>query len=105
MNNPTRIELDLPIVVVNQYGHLQLDNLKSVSDVVSGFYAKGTVLTLHIVAEDTGLRRGFCDFIKDRGGTYPHMCGLTLSSAEVCPNEDEHAKERNKQLELVEGSG
>jgi hypothetical protein len=100
--DPTRIEIDLPIVVVTNSGYVQTDNFKNIADLIAPFFGSGAVLTLHIVAEDTGLRRGFCTFEVDKGGKYPHRCNYTLRQNGMCPREDEHEKERVRQLELSE---
>lgn len=100
--DPMRLELDLPVVVITHYGSLQLDNLKKLEDTIVDFFRKGSVLSIHMIVEDTGDTRQFCDFLKDRNGTYPHNCNLTMSSSGVCPNESEHAKERERQLTLEE---
>lgn len=99
--NPTRIEIDLPIVIINQYGKLQLDNLKDIEDVIAASFNKGTVLNIHVVAEDTGATRGFCTFVSETNYG-KSKCGFVLHSDGTCWRDDEHNKERVKQLELVE---
>ena len=96
----TRIELDLPVVIVNQYGKLVLDNLKDIEDVISASFPKGTVLSLHIIAEDTGKERGFCKHI-NQSSSYKSACGFVLNAAGLCIRQEEHDKEDIKQLELA----
>lgn len=98
---PTRVEVDLPIVIVNQYGKLVLDNHKDVEDVVGTYFTKGDVLSVHLIVETTGQTRGFCDFV-DPSATYRSICGQVLTPSGVCWLESEHEKRRVKQLELVE---
>lgn len=96
-----RIEIDLPTVILNRYGHPELDNHKSVEDLIAQYYSKGDVITLHIVAESTGTTRQFCTFI-DPTSAYKSECGQILDSNGMCWMESEHGKRRVKQLELEE---
>jgi hypothetical protein len=98
---PTRIELDLPVTIVNQYGHLVLDNLKDVQDIIAASFHKGSVITVHVIAEDTGTTRGFCKHI-NQSSTYKSECGFVLRPDGSCWRKDEHAKDDAKQLELAE---
>jgi hypothetical protein len=100
-SEPTRVELDMPVVIVNKYGHLELENHKGVQDVIAPFFEHGDVLSIHVVVESTGLTRGFCDFV-DPTSTYKSKCGHVLDSSGVCWMEEEHAKKRTTQLELEE---
>jgi len=95
----TRIELDLPATVVNQYGHLVLDNLKDVNDIIAASFEKGSVISVHIVAEDTGASRGFCKHVS-QSSTYKSACGFVLRSDGTCIRQEEHNREDVKQLEL-----
>jgi hypothetical protein len=97
--DPTRVELDMPVVIINQYGHLHLDNLKDVNDVVGAFFGKGSVITLHIVAEDTGQTRGFCKY-ESTNNYGKSVCNFTLRSDGTCVRQDEHDKDLAKQLSL-----
>jgi|SRR5262252_2258221 len=99
--DPTRIELDLPVTIVNQYGKLVLDNLKDVEDVISASFGKGSVLTLHIIAEDTGTTRGFCKY-ESTTSYGKSTCGFVLRSDNTCVRQDEHDKDMVKQLALTE---
>ena len=98
---PTRIELDLPVTIVNQYGHMVLDNFKDVVDIIAASFHKGSIINLHVIAEDTGETRGFCKEVNPNS-TYKSQCGFVLNSVGVCPRHEEHEKDR--QLELVEDS-
>jgi hypothetical protein len=95
--DPTRIELDLPVVIINQYGHPQLENLKDIQDLVAVSFNKGSIITLHIIAEDTGATRGFCKF-ESTTSYGKSTCGFVLRSDGTCWRKDEHAKELTKQL-------
>lgn len=100
--DPKRVEVDLPVVVVNQYGSLVLDSHKALSDVLAQYFNHGDVLSVHIVVEGTDQQpRGFCDFI-DPTSTYKSKCGQVLDPNGVCWLEDQHEQKRVKQLELAE---
>lgn len=101
MSDPTRVEIDLPTVVLNRYGNLEVSSRKSVADLLSPFFEHGAVITLHLVAESTGAVRGFCTF-EDPTSNYHSVCGHTLDSSGACWLEGEHEKKRVRQLELIE---
>lgn len=96
----TRVEVDLPLVIVNQYGSLTLDNHKSLSDVLAPYFNHGDVLSVHVVVETTSEPpRGFCKFV-DETSTYKNKCGNILNSDGTCWLEEQHERARVKQLEL-----
>jgi hypothetical protein len=95
--DPTRIELDLPVVIINQYGKLVLDNLKDIEDVIAASFIKGSVITLHIVAEDTLTCRSFCKF-ESTTSYGKSQCGFVLRPDNTCWRQSEHDKEVAKQL-------
>lgn len=98
---PTRVEVDLPVVIINQYGHFELDNHKSIQDVLGQYFEHGDVVTIHLVMESTGTSRAFCTFV-DETSSYKSKCGFVLNSDGVCWREEDHAIKRNHQLELEE---
>lgn len=99
--NPTRIEIDLSEVNINRFGAMELTNHHSLVDMLTTYFEKGDVISVHMVVEDTGLHRGFCQFI-DETSTYKHECGMVLDDNGVCTFEEAHAKKRNIQLPLEE---
>ena len=101
MSDPTRIELDLPVVIINQYGHPQLDNLKDVQDLIAVSFPKGSIISLHLIAEDTGVTRPFCKFVSETSYG-KSTCNFTLRSDGTCWRQEEHAREADKQLKLEE---
>lgn len=88
---PTRIELDLPVVILNRFANIELENHQSLATVLSHFYPNGTVISLHVIAESTGDTRGFCEFI-DENSTYKNKCGWTLNADGKCDLEETHEK-------------
>lgn len=99
MDAVVRVEVDLPVVIVNQYGGLTLDNHKGLSDVVGPYFHNGDVLSVHMVIESTGEHRDFCKFV-DETSTYKSKCGNILDTDGTCWLEEQHEKARVKQLEL-----
>lgn len=91
----TRVEIDLPIVILNQYGHMELDNHKDVSDILAQFFPHRSVITLHIVAESTGESREVCTFI-DPTSAYKSKCQHILSANGICWLEEQHEAARQK---------
>lgn len=96
---PTRVEVDLPQMVIDSMGSLRLDNMRSLSDIVTQSFHKGDIVSVHIILESTGLTRGFCDFV-DPTSSYKSKCNHVLSSDGMCWLEDQHEKTRQKALQL-----
>lgn len=95
---PTRIELDMPVVIFNRFAVMELANHHSVNDVLTSMFANGTVVSLHMVIESTDEVRGFCKF-EDPGATYKHECSRVLSSDGACDMQDRHNAAAAKFLE------
>lgn len=102
---PTRVEVDLPQMVIDSMGSLRLDNMRSLSDIVTPSFHKGEVVSIHIILESTRLTRGFCEFV-DTTSSYKSKCNHVLSAEGTCWLEEQHERARQKaavqakQLEL-----
>jgi hypothetical protein len=98
---PTRIELDLPITILNQYGNLEMPNHHPFADIISGMFERGTVMSLHFILETTGGVRGFCEYV-DPNSTYKSICGWTLDANGVCDRSAVHVAADAKHAESIE---
>lgn len=101
VSEPTRVELDLAVVVLNKFGHMELDNHKDVLGLISQYYHNGEVITLHLIAESTGEMRQFCQFI-DEASAYKSKCENVLDADGTCHYEHIHEAARKKAAEALQ---
>jgi hypothetical protein len=92
MSDPTRIELDLPVAIVDKYNALQLPNERNLLSAIGAFFGQGSVLTIHIIVEDSGLRRKLCNFVSHTkyGDS---TCESIMDENGNCPRWSEHEKQ------------
>lgn len=87
---PTRIEVDMPIVVFNRYGNLEMPNHRPVADVLQNMFGPGSVISLHLIVESIETdKRGFCKF-EDPNSSYKSECGYTFEADGTCIRQDVH---------------
>lgn len=95
---PTRVELDLPVAIVGQYGHLQLPNEKQLESLLTSTYDSGDVVSLHIIVESTGERRSICKWI-DSSSQYKVPCGHVCDVDGHCPRLESHLEKEREALQ------
>lgn len=95
---PTRVELDIPVAIVAQYGHLQLPNEKQLESLLTATFDTGDVVTLHIIVESTGLQRSICKWI-DSTSQYKIPCGHVCDIDGHCPHLERHLEKERELLQ------
>lgn len=98
----TRVELDLRAVITN-YAHVEILNGRNLEQLLGNLFDTGSVVTIHIVIEETGLRREQCKWI-DESSQYKHVCDHVMDANGVCPLQPQHdAKDRDLLQPKLEG--
>lgn len=99
-NEPTRVEIDLPSVIVSNYGRLQAceGNSHSVEDLIARIYLPGTILAVHVIVESTGESRGVCKWIAP-DSQYKTPCSSVKGADGVCPLQPDHDKKDAEALQ------
>lgn len=83
------MELDMPVGIVTNYGHVQIANEKSLESILAGFFNVGDVITVHLVAETTGEKRAICKWIAP-DSQYKNPCSHVCDVNGVCPLQQSH---------------
>jgi alkylated DNA nucleotide flippase Atl1 len=98
----TRLELDLPAVIVSTYGRLVTsdENTHNVEDLIARIFNAGDLITLHIVAEYTGESRSVCKWIAP-DSKYRTECNHVMSADGVCPLQEAHEEAERKALQPI----
>jgi hypothetical protein len=96
-----RVELDMPTLIVTRFGtHIEMENGKSLESLITPFFEEGNVISLHIVAEFTGVTREFCKYVHVKWGgacAQPLIDGVCRSLAN---HEKETAEHESTQKEM-----
>lgn len=96
MPEPIRVELDYPVVVVTNFGHIIIGEDRNFEATLASLFPVGSVATLHVVIETTGEVRPLCKWINpDTTDKYRSKCSYVVNENGVCPQEFQHSeKER-----------
>jgi hypothetical protein len=76
-----------------------MENGKALESMITQFFEQGDVISLHIVAEYTGVTRQFCEYVNLKWGS---TCGAPLLENGTCRNQAFHEKDtaENKPAEI-----